>query len=114
MFSIAFGFQTLEILCQIMYLIEILFWIEIFINFFTAYKDTETFESIYSLKKIATHYILQGEFFFHALSAFPYQLIFPLETQQDPEQQRLRNVLMFKMLRLGRLNNDFVPDEVLL
>ncbi len=46
------------ILCQFMYLIEILFWLEIIINFFTAYKDTETFESIYSLKKIATHYIL--------------------------------------------------------
>ena len=98
---------------QILNLVEILFWLEIIINFFTAYKDTETFESIYSLKKIATHYILQGEFVFHALSAFPYQLIFPLDLK-DPEEQRLRNVLMFKMLRLGRLNNDFVPDDVLL
>ena len=112
--SIAFGFHTLEILSKSMYLLEILFWLEIIINFFTAYKDTETFESINSLKKIATHYILQGEFVFHALSAFPYQLIFPHDVLTDPEQQKLRNVLMFKMLRLGRLNNDFVPDEVLL
>ena len=85
MCSIAFGFETLGVLRQILSLVEILFWLEIVINFFTAYKDTETFESIYSLKKIATHYILQGEFIFHALSAFPYQLIFPLNAE-DPEE----------------------------
>ena len=33
-------------------MVEILFWLEIVINFFAAYKNTETFESIYSLRKI--------------------------------------------------------------
>jgi len=33
-----------------MSLIEILFWLEIVVNFFTAYKDNETFELVYSLK----------------------------------------------------------------
>jgi len=32
---------------------ELLFFLEIAQQFFTAYKDTETFESVYVLKKIA-------------------------------------------------------------
>lgn len=32
----------------------------------------------------------------------------------DPNENTLRNVLMFKLLRLGRLSNDFIPDETLL
>lgn len=91
---------------------EILFVIEIIQHFFTAYKDTETFESVYSLKKIAQNYIFNGSFFIHFLAAFPYALIFHDET--DPEDQVLRNVLIFKMLRLFRVNTDFIPDDVLL
>lgn len=34
-------------------LMEIFFFIEIICNFFTAYKDPENFDSVYSLKKIA-------------------------------------------------------------
>jgi hypothetical protein len=37
---------------------EAFFFLEIFLVFFTAYKDSETFESVYSLKKIAQNYIL--------------------------------------------------------
>jgi hypothetical protein len=96
-----------------MNLVEILFWLEIVQNFFTAYKDTETFESIYSLKRIATNYILHGAFVFHVLAAFPYQLIIS-PSPDDPDENTLRNVLMFKMLRLARLSNDFIPDDVLL
>jgi hypothetical protein len=41
---------------------EILFLIEILLNFFTAYKDKETFESVFSLKKIGMNYIINGTF----------------------------------------------------
>ena len=62
---------------------EILFFVEIIQHFFTAYKDTETFESIYSLKKIAQNYMLNGSFFVHLLAAFPYQFFFTYD--DDPE-----------------------------
>jgi hypothetical protein len=48
----------------------------------------------------------------HVLSAFPYQLV--TESSSDPDENVLRNLLMIKMLRLGRLSTDLLPDDVLL
>jgi hypothetical protein len=75
-------------------LLEVLFFIEILQNFFTAYKDTETFESVYSVKRIAINYILNGQFFLHILAAFPYQLM--TRNDGDPYEHVLRNWLMLK------------------
>jgi len=75
LFFIAFGFNN-PTLRDIFDFVEILFFLEIVQHFFTAYKDTETFESVYSLKKIATNYILNGNFLVHLLAAFPYQFVF--------------------------------------
>lgn len=43
----------------------------------------------------------------HLLAAFPFQWIFTNE-------QDYRDILIFKMLRVGRLSTDFIPDDVLL
>jgi len=59
------------------------FFVEIFLNFFTAYKDLETFESVYSLKKIAQNYIMNGNFVFDLLAVFPYWFLFPFD-EEDP------------------------------
>ena len=72
MFSVAFGFKGFETARLIIELLEILFFIEIIQLFLTAYKDTETFESVYSVKRIAIHYILNGPFLLNFLAAFPY------------------------------------------
>ena len=97
---------------MIVELFEILFFIEIIMNFLTAYKDQETFESVYSVKRIALYYILNGSFFVHILAAFPYQLL--TRGSNDPEEQNLRDLLMLKMLRLLRFSSDFIPDDTLL
>jgi len=78
----------------------------------TAYRDPETYEAIYSVKKIAINYIINGSFFVHVLAVFPYELL----TRNDPdtEENVLRDMLMLKMLRLARLSTDFIPDDVLL
>jgi ADP-heptose:LPS heptosyltransferase len=94
-------------------LMEIAFWIEIVLNFFTAYKDPENFESVYQLKKIAQNYIVNENFILHLLAAFPYQLIWTYNPE-DPDENVLRNIIMFKMLRLARLSTDFIPDDTLL
>ena len=49
----------------------------------------------------------------HLLAAFPYQFIW-MQTPEDPDENILRNILMFKMLRLARLSTDFIPDDTLL
>jgi hypothetical protein len=78
----------------------------------TTYKDTESFVPIFSLKKIAINYIINGSFFVHILAAFPY--VWLTEKDEDPHENLLRNLMMLKMLRLFRLSTDFIPDDVLL
>lgn len=113
LFFIAFGFhESTDGLRLAIEICEVFFFIEILLNFFTAYKDKETFESVYSLKKIAQNYIFNGGFIVHVLAAFPYQLV--ISSEGDPEEQVLRNVLVFKLLRLFRLSTDFIPDDLLL
>jgi len=51
---------------------EICFVAEICLNFFTAYKDPENFDTVFDLKKIAQNYIIRGNFLVHVLAAFPY------------------------------------------
>lgn len=92
---------------------EAFFFLEIFLFFFTAYKDSETFESVYSLKKIAQNYILNEGFVFDLLAAFPYWFIWHA-TPEDPNADVLRNVMMLKLLRITRLFGDFIPDDQLL
>ena len=45
---------------------------EIVQHFMTAYTDTESFDFVYSVKRIAVNYIINGSFFVHLLAAFPY------------------------------------------
>lgn len=66
--------------------IEILFLVEIILNFVTAYRDRDTFEPEYRLKNIAINYIRYGPFISHALTAFPYQVITHMNDVNDPEE----------------------------
>jgi len=55
LFVIAFGFQNqgTEWIKWFAYCTEIFYGIEILLNFFTAFKDLETFQPVTSLKRIA-------------------------------------------------------------
>jgi len=61
----------------------------------------------------AQNYIVNENFILHLLAAFPYQLIWTYNPE-DPDENVLRNIIMFKMLRLARLSTDFIPDDTLL
>ena len=92
---------------------EFFFIIEIIIHFFTSYKDPETFESVFSLKKIAWNYMIHNGFIFHLLAAFPFHFMNPLQ-ENDPNENILRNWMVLKLLRLSRLNSNSIPDETIL
>lgn len=94
--------------------IEVLFFLEIALNFITSYIDPETFEPVYSIKNIAINYIIEGAFIAHLLTAFPYQIITHIYESGDLQEQVLRNCMVVKLLRLDRLSNDFIPDDVVL
>lgn len=65
---------------------EILFLLEILINFITSYTNKETFEKVYSIKLIAQHYIQDYHFFLHVLAVFPFWLVISDDVEIDPEQ----------------------------
>lgn len=56
---------------------------------------------------------MRGQFIEHSLTFFPYQILTQLN-DQDPAENMLRNLMMFKLLRLSRLSTDFIPDDILL
>ena len=47
------------------------------IDFFTEYKDSETFQVIRDIKKIAFHFVIKGTFLLDFLSLFPFRYVFP-------------------------------------
>ena len=84
-FSIAFGYDKsadINLIYNITRISEILFVLEIIQHFFTSYRDTETFENVYSLKKIAKHYVVEGSFVIHFIAAFPFAEIFGVTDPQ--------------------------------
>jgi hypothetical protein len=72
---VAFGFHGFSTARMTIETIEILFFIEIVQHFLTAYIDTESFDAVFSVKRIAINYIINGSFVVHLLAAFPYQLL---------------------------------------
>jgi len=76
MFFIAFGFSP-DNMRQVFLVtsLEIIFGIEILLNFLTSYRDPENFESVTNLKLIAQNYVIHGHFFLHAVTVIPYTII---------------------------------------
>ena len=86
-----------------------MFFFEIVQHFFTSYRDTETFENVYVLKKIARNYIINESFVLHFIAVFPFAFVMNIS---DP--QVYRNLLTMKMVRIIRCNSEFIPEETLL
>ena len=81
LYVMAFGSEENLTMTHFLEVCEILFFMEIIQNFFTAYSDPEHYEVVDSLKMIATRYILNGSFIFHALANIPWTFILPNETE---------------------------------
>jgi hypothetical protein len=102
---IAFGFFS-KSLWDLVRVLELIFLMEIVLNFVTSYRDPETLDTIYSVKLIAKNYVFNGEFFIHLIAFFPYYIIYPLTDINDwqhdyqDEDQELRNILLLKLVGL--------------
>merc|ERR1719246_290442 len=75
LYVIAFGAERNGTLKMILNYSELFFLLEITQNFFTSYSDPEHYDTINSLKLIASRYILNGSFIVHALAVFPWYLV---------------------------------------
>ena len=112
LFFIAFGYKggpELDFIFSIVQLSEIMFLFEIIQHFFTSYRDTETFENVYILKKIARNYIINESFVLHFIAVFPFTFVLNVT-----DEQQYRNFLTLKMVRIIRCNSEFIPEETLL
>lgn len=58
--------------------------------------------------------IKEKTFAIHLLTAFPYQLLTTFMMEDSPDEQFLRNILMFRLFRLFRISNNFIPVDVVL
>ena len=80
---IAFGDKEEQQMTKILQYSEFFFLLEIIQNFFTSYSDPEHYDTIDSIKLIATRYVLNGSFIVHALAVFPWYLVLAIESPDD-------------------------------
>ena len=94
--------------------IEIFYLLEIVLQFFTTYKDSEHFENVYTMRLIAKEYILNGSFILHVLAFLPWTVI--MQPQNAEEEDLVQQLLLFKMLRVLRMLNfsESFPEEFIL
>jgi hypothetical protein len=90
---------------------EIAFFIEIVLTFFTSYFDVETYATIKALKPIANNYIFNGSFIFDILAVIPYQFLINEPEDFYGERNTFRNVLLFRLLRVARIGSEFIPPK---
>lgn len=99
---------------------EAFYLLEIVLQFFTAYKDSENFENVYSMKKIAKEYIFNGSFIIHFISILPWTLLIDWRDANGKvdvaKEDQVRQLLLFKMLRIIHIMNiqDALPEDLVL
>ena len=57
--------------------VEVLFGVDIVLNFFHSYRDPENFKEVTAFKPIAHNYVFSGWFFVDFISVFPFNYILP-------------------------------------
>jgi len=83
--------------------INVLFILDIFINFLTTYTDTETKEEITSYSKIAMTY-LKGRFWIDLIASIPFDYIKYLDPNSNTIPFELLSLLkLIRILRLSKL-----------
>jgi hypothetical protein len=69
--------------------IDVIFLIDIAINFRTTYFSWATGDEIMNTKLIAKHYISSGQFFLDLLATVPFDLIVTLAIEDDSSDMSL-------------------------
>ena len=93
MFNAVFVTQVNISLQIFEYFTEIVFLIDIILNFFQSYQDQDTFKEVREFKAIAYNYILRGWFFVDFISIFPFKFLPGIDSSAN----------VTKLLRLFRL-----------
>ncbi|CAI2367321.1 unnamed protein product [Moneuplotes crassus] len=84
-------------------LIDVIFIVDIFINFRTMYRNSHTDELVRDSKKIAINYVLYGRFGVDLVASLPLEVITAIIPSDTSNLQFLGMLKMVRLLRLGRL-----------
>ena len=82
--------KTLEV---IDFVVEVMFWLDLILNFISSYKHPESLVIVTDLKLIARNYVFKGWFMVDFVSVFPFKMF--MSTGQITK--------LFRLFRLPRL-----------
>ena len=87
------------------YVIDALFFLDVFLNFRTIYFDPKTEEPISDSKKIAINYVFKGRFIIDICASFPFDEIYNSLSSGSTNKNLkfLRMMKLIRLLRLGRM-----------
>ena len=86
-------------------IIDLVFIIDIIINFRTTFLDTNLSEEVTNSYKIARQYISSGAFFIDFISSVPFESFFNFDTDSDSAFKTFIELLgLLKLLRIARLS----------
>lgn len=86
------------------YMIDILFFLDVIINFRTTYVNQKTGLEVTNWFKIAVKYIFFGRFLIDILATIPFDLLINLMVSTKSNNFRLFGLLkLIRLLRLGRI-----------
>lgn len=97
-FYFAFPFDPGEALVIGNLIVEYIFVLDFFLNFFQGFRHPETYQNITDLKEIALRYFF-GWFFIDLASIFPFQLFF----KDDKSSKAVKLARLARLPRLGKL-----------
>lgn len=83
-------------------LVDLLFFIDIFVNFLSSYDDPETNLPVVDLKLIAKKYV-SSWFGIDILAIFPFEAVEALLRSEDSQNSNLISVKLTRLARLPRL-----------
>lgn len=84
--------------------VDAFFWMDIVVGFISSYIDPVSGDEIFSPKKIAMHYIINGSFFVDFMSTFPFTEIGEAASVTNSNYYLFADVMsLLKALRLKKI-----------
>ena len=83
-------------------MIDIMFFMDIVMNFRTTYFNARTGEEIIDKHKIVIHYVF-GSFLIDLLSTIPFGLIYQLFMVESTNEDQAHNLQMMSMMKIIRI-----------
>jgi hypothetical protein len=102
-YEFAYSMETNFLFDALDRIIDVFFFIDILINFRTAYVNSKTGELEMDGKQIALRYILNGRFIVDLIASLPLEALALIHAGGDGSFKFLGMLKMVRLLRLGRM-----------